>query len=153
MKKLVIMAGLPASGKSYYRSRFYGDMEFVDSDEIKEAIPTYDPKNPQAVHAMSKAIEKHEIYERFVNGVSFVYDTTASNLDKVIKMTKEAQGLGYIVEICYIEVPLHVALKRNKERERVVPESVIYEKASLIKTSMEVAKQYVDYFIKIDGGK
>jgi predicted kinase len=149
MKKLVIMAGLPGSGKSTYRAERFSDMAFVDADEIKKTIPGYDPKNPATVHAQSKAIEKSEIYSMFASGTSFVYDTTATNVDKVIAMTKEAQELGYEVTVAYVDVPLHVALERNANRERVVPEEIIYDKFDKIETSMEIVKNYVDNFITV----
>ena len=149
MKKLVIMAGLPGSGKSFYREKMFADMAFVDSDEIKKSIPGYDPNNPSTVHAMSKVVEKHEIYANMMNGTSFVYDTTATNTDKVVKMTREAQELGYHVTVVYIDVPLHVALERNANRERVVPEEIIYSKFEKIETSMNIAQKYVDEFVVI----
>jgi predicted kinase len=149
MKKLVIMAGLPGSGKSFHREKLFGNLEFVDSDEIKKTLPNYDPKNPTKVHALSKAIEKSEIYNKFSKGISFVYDTTATNADKVIAMTKEAQDLGYTVTIAYVDVPLNVALERNANRERVVPEYIILDKFEKIGLSMEIVKKYVDEFITI----
>lgn len=89
-KKLVIMAGLPGSGKSYIRAKKYADIPVIDCDELKKSIPGYDPKNPSAVHEQSKILEAQEIYKKFGNGESFVYDTTATNFAKLIKMINDA---------------------------------------------------------------
>ena len=62
-KKLVIMAGLPGSGKSYVRAKKYSDISVIDCDELKKSIPGYDPKNPSAVHEQSKIFEAQEIYK------------------------------------------------------------------------------------------
>jgi len=64
-------------------------------------------------------------------------------------MTKEAQDLGYTVTIVYVDVPLNVALERNANRERVVPEYIILDKFEKIGLSMEIVKKYVDEFITI----
>ena len=150
MKKLVIMAGLPGSGKSYVREKMFSDLAFIDCDELKKSIEGYDPKNPGTVHAQSKVLEKQAIYNNLAEGISFVYDTTASNADKVINMTKEAQSLGYTVVVVYVRTTLATALERNSKRDRVVPESIILDKYSLIKTSMETVKMFVDEFIVVD---
>lgn len=150
MKKLTIMAGLPGSGKSYIRSKMFGEVQFIDCDELKKSIKGYDPKNPGTVHNESKVLEKQAIYNNLANGISFVYDTTASNSDKVIKLTKEAQGLGYEVSLVYVRTTLATSLKRNAARERVVPEEIILTKYEQIGTSLEVIKQFVDEFIVVD---
>lgn len=147
MKKLVIMAGLPGSGKSYVRKNRYGDFAFVDCDEIKKGIEGYGPKNPGAVHEESKVLEAQAIYKMFAEGKSFVYDTTATNWAKVVKMTQNAQAIGYEVELCYVKVSLRTALQRNAQRERQVPEMLIKEKASLLGTAMDVIQNYVDEFV------
>ena len=146
------MGGLPGSGKSYIRNNrarlVY--MNVVDCDEIKKSLNGYDPKNPMATHAQSKAIEKQQIYTNLAEGTSFIYDTTATNSDKVVAMTKEAQALGYEVEMIYVEVSLSTSLTRNANRERVVPESIIMDKYSKITSAMEIAKMFVDKFTTIN---
>ena len=144
MKKLVIMAGLPGSGKSTVRLQKYNSLDFVDCDEIKKTIPGYDPKNPDLVHEQSKAIERKLISEKINSGVSFVYDTTASNIEKIIKMVIDAQSLGYEVEVCYVKVKLATAIYRNAHRERVVPEEIIREKYSVMSTAIDIFSGYVD---------
>lgn len=149
-KKLVIMAGLPGSGKSYIRAKKYSDIPVIDCDELKKSIPGYDPKNPSAVHEQSKIIEAQEIYKKFGNGESFVYDTTATNFAKLIKMINDAHAIGYKVELCYVKVSLKTSLLRNSQRERVVPESIIMEKASLLPVALDVLASYVDNYVVVN---
>jgi predicted kinase len=152
MKKLIIMAGLPASGKSTYRMNHKDikNLAVVDSDEIKKTLEGYDPKDPQMVHAQSKMIEKAKLYNYLSDGISFVYDTTATNSDKVIRITKQAQELGYTVSIIYLNTTLATCLERNANRTRNVPESILVEKSSLIRTSIEISKKFVDKFIEVN---
>lgn len=153
MKKLAIMAGLPGSGKSTIRKQLYTDLYCVDCDQIKERIPGYDPRNPGNVHALSKVMEKEEIYTCLSRGVSFVYDTTASNQKRIEKMIQEAKDLNYIVEICYVKVELDVALKRNQNRERIVPPEIIIEKHSVLEKSIECFSALADKVRIYDNNK
>lgn len=149
-KKLVIMAGLPGSGKSYVRAQKYSDFRAIDCDEIKKTIEGYDPKNPSAVHEQSKVLEQKEIYAAFGRGESFVYDTTATNWAKLVKMIRDAKGIGYTVELCYVRVSLKTAIERNSKRERVVPQALIEEKFSLLPTALEVLQGYVDSYVVVN---
>ena len=150
MKTLVIMAGLPASGKSTYIKNNLQGFDIVDCDELKKSINGYDPMNPQLVHAQSKVLEKSVIYKNFHEGISFVYDTTASNTDNVIYLINTAHELGYTVHVVHISVSLDTALYRNARRERVVPEDVIIDKYGKMSTSINIIKKYVDGFIELD---
>lgn len=145
-KKLVIMAGLPGSGKSYIRAKEYAGLEVVDCDEIKKSLKGYDPKNPMIVHEESKILEAQEIYKKLGNGESFVYDTTATNWAKLVKMIADCKAIGYSVELCYVKVSLKTAIERNSKRERTVPESIIKEKASLLPVALDVLSSYVDTY-------
>lgn len=149
-KELIIMTGLPGSGKSHIRKKMFFDFKYIDCDELKAEIKGYDPQNPGAVHAQSKVLEKKVIYDFFNEGISFVYDTTASNSDKVVNMTKEAQSLGYEVTIVYVKVSLATSLKRNSERTRVVPESLILKKYALMDTSIQIIQSFADKFVTIE---
>lgn len=148
--KLVIMAGLPGSGKSYVRSQRYADMDVIDCDEIKKTLKGYDPKNPGAVHEESKVIEQQVIYEALSQGKDFVYDTTATNWAKVVKLIQDAKLIGYEVELCYVRVSLRTAIERNSKRERVVPEALINEKFALLPISLEVLMGYVDNYVVVN---
>lgn len=150
MKKLIIMAGLPGAGKTTIRKQRYSELYCIDCDQIKERIPGYDPHNPMAVHALSKIMEKEEIYTCLSRGVSFVYDTTASNQKRIEKMIKEAKDLDYFIEICYVKVNLDIAIKRNRNRERVVPESIIREKYSVLEESVKCFTDIADNICVID---
>lgn len=149
MKRLVIMAGLPGSGKSFIRSQRYADLEVIDCDEIKKTIPSYDPKNPTTTHSQSKVLEQQAIYSALGAGKSFVYDTTATNWSRIAKLIFDAKGLGYEVELCYVSVSLKTAMERNAKRERVVPTDVIERKFAELPYSLLVLQNLVDNYIVV----
>ena len=57
--ELVLMMGLPASGKGYVGEQLFGNTHtFIDCDTIKEAMVNYDPLNPQTVHEDVRIIQQ-----------------------------------------------------------------------------------------------
>lgn len=144
------MAGLPGSGKSYIRNKYYSKYDFVDCDEIKKNLPNYDPNQPRALHNESKIVEKFEIYKHLKYRDSFVYDTTATNTDKIVKLIMQAQELHYIVTIVYVKVSLATAMRRNSQRDRVVPDEVILDKHSKLSSSLCIFEKFANHFITID---
>lgn len=116
----------------------------------KKTLPGYDPKNPNGVHQQSKILKSEAIHRAMGNGINFVYDTTTTNWAKLVKMIKDAQSIGYQVELCYVCVSLKTSLYRNAHRERVVPEDLMKEKYALLPITLEVLQGYVDSYIIVN---
>jgi predicted kinase len=100
--------------------------------------------NPCLVHEESKRLEKLELTKAICGEENFVYDTTATNAERIVGLIKEAQSFGWTVEIVYVKVKLATALKRNASRERVVPEHIVREKNAVIAQSIEIISSYAD---------
>lgn len=124
-KKVVFLAGPPAAGKSTTRTQRWPELPVIDPDLIKEEIPGYDPKRPEAVHKASKRLARERFTRFLEEGVSFVYDTTSSNEERVRREIAEARQAGYTVVLCLVWAPLETCLVRNRERARTVPEEVV----------------------------
>ena len=150
MKKLIIMAGLSGSGKSTVAKNLYNGLKKVDCDELKKQCIGYDVKNPSAVHEESKRLEKMELTKSICGDDSFIYDTTATNSERIVKLIKEAQSFGFVVEVCYVKVSLKTALLRNAKRERNVPEYIIREKNDIMAQSLEIISGYADKMITVN---
>ena len=56
----------------------------------------------------------------------------------------QAQLAGFTTLVCYVKVSLATALKRNSERERTVPESMLRDKYATIATAVEILAGYAD---------
>jgi len=144
------MAGLPGAGKSTIRKEYFGGYHIVDCDEIKKSLPGYDPDHPRALHAESKIVENLVLQDYMKKGVSFVYDTTATNTNKVVKMIQNAQKKGYKVLTVYVEVQLATAIERNSNRHRVVPKEIILDKYMKLGQSLDAIKKFADMFVTIN---
>ena len=144
MSKATIMIGGPGAGKSYIIGRDYADLDVLDSDAIKASHPDYDPKNPAALHEWSRQELVRAFFAKIATGEDFVLDGTGTSIERYASWMKDLSRAGYEITLVYVRTSLAVALERNRNRERVVPESIVREKHALVGTSFEVLSGYAD---------
>ena len=144
--EMVFTMGLPAAGKSTYVERaLAATHNVIDPDEVKKTLPGYDPKNPMTTHAESKAITDRMFADALDSGDGLhVVDGTGCKPEKMIKRIQRSRAAGFTVRLVYIECSLDNSLLRNSQRERLVPEHVIREKATQIEASYAAIKDYAD---------
>ena len=148
----VFMMGGPGSGKSFVRDRDFAGLAVVDCDSIKESHPDYDPKNPSALHEWSR-IECVKAFFRALGGDdSFVYDGTGTNAEKMVEWMLKAQEAGFKVQLVYVKCPLQTALRRNQQRDRTVPESIVREKHAVVETTFKILTGYADEVTEVQNG-
>ena len=144
-RKCTLTAGLPGSGKGWAISKLNIQGVIADPDKFKEAHPDYDPKNPAPLHAWSNEQCEKLIEATLAEGKDdLIIDGTGVNAEKMVRRMEQAREAGYSIDILYVKVDLEVALKRNSERERTVPEHIVIEKSRDIETSMKITSQYAD---------
>jgi predicted kinase len=146
MKNAVLSMGLPGAGKSTVIAREFNASEFttIDPDQIKAEKADYDPKRPEVYHAWSTQEAKARISRAIANGENVIIDGTGTHVETMYRKIKELQGAGYHVTLLYVRVSLQTSLRRNAERERNVPESVIREKNENIASAFEILSGMVD---------
>lgn len=143
-KTVTFTAGAPGAGKGYIIERDYAELHVVDCDKHKQAHADYDPKNPGALHAWSSEMATKEFFSMLSGDDSFVFDGTGTDTAKLANFMNQATLAGFSTEVCYVKVSLATALKRNSERERVVPESLVREKFATIATAVDILSDYAD---------
>ena len=134
--KAFFLAGGPGSGKSYVVKRTTGGlgMKILNSDDhferlLKDAgldskMPP-EEKQPRDV-ARDRAKDLTTFQRRnFVRGrLGLIIDGTGKDYDKIAYQARELEGLGYDTHMIFVNTSLDVALQRNKERDRSVPEPI-----------------------------
>ena len=132
--KAFFLAGGPGSGKSYVVKRTTGGlgMKILNSDDhferlLKDAgldskMPP-EEKQPRDV-ARDRAKDLTTFQRRnFVRGrLGLIIDGTGKDFNKIAYQARELEGLGYDTHMIFVNTSLDVALQRNKERDRSVPE-------------------------------
>lgn len=128
MASLVLMMGVPGSGKTTYAKKMMGDYDiYVSRDEIrfglvKEDEP-YFSKEDEVLQTFIRTInDALPIAQRYV-----IADATHLNMGSRAKILKNLHNKPDNVYVIYVAVSLQTALERNAQREgrALVPESSI----------------------------
>jgi len=147
--KAVFTAGGPGSGKSYAASTLFGmpeKMPYVSSQGLKgvnsdQAFEAYMKKAKMPLDLEKLTKDQHadamnlrgkaksvtaKRMQGFINSrLGMLIDGTGKNYNKIQKMKGMLQSQGYDCYMVYVNTDLKVALKRNAERERTVPEDLV----------------------------
>jgi len=142
MAKAIFMMGGPAAGKSTIQARDYAGLLVVNADSIKEEHPDYDVTQPSLLHEWSSTEATRRFYAAIAAGVDVVFDGTGNTAEKYVLFINAAHTLGYTTEVCYVTVDLAVALARNAQRARVVPEAVVRQRHASVATSFDIVSRY-----------
>ena len=123
-----IFTGPPASGKSGTRNMKHRPyMYVIDPDVIKEDFSEYDPKSPSAVHLRSQVIRAEVENDVLNRKIPFIIEMVGADPDQLIKKVNRYRSHGYIVKVHGNTVDPDVAVQRNRERPRSIPEDLVRE--------------------------
>ena len=128
------MAGGPGSGKSYVVKRTTGGlgMKILNSDDhferlLKDAgldakMPPEEKQPRDVARARAKQLTIAQRKNYLFGRLGLIIDGTGKDYDKIAYQARELEGLGYDTHMIFVNTSLDVALQRNKERDRSVPE-------------------------------
>lgn len=121
---VIMMCGLPGSGKDTFIQKHYSDLAMVSLDEIRRENKI-SPKDGKAQGKVAQiAKEKMRVFLR--RGESFVFNATNITRDLRMKNINLFSDYKFKVKIIYLEKDYKELLKQNRNREEVVPLNVIH---------------------------
>lgn len=116
---VVLMSGLPGSGKDTFVKKHYADWPVISLDALREQMDVSHGDKTGSGHVIQAAKEKAK--EHLRKKQSFVWNAT--NITR--QMREQLIDLFFTyrarVRIEYIEVPYKVLMQQNKSREAMVP--------------------------------
>jgi predicted kinase len=164
--KAVFLAGGPGSGKSFSAEQVFGidnimkgtsttGLKVVNSDpafELELKKRGVDPKNlgamtdkvfkfytsDKAGSARDKAKKIKTKLERIYHEgrLGLIIDGTGHDYAKIAKKKKRLEQLGYDTSMLFVNTSLPVALKRNSQRERVLPDDIVKDSWQAVQNNM-----------------
>ena len=120
--ELIIPVGIPASGKTTLREQ-YQDYQIISPDEIRMKIFGVEYDHLVEKQVWEIAFTLLEWYTD--NRLNIYFDATSISKWARAKLIKAVDRRTYRVIAHYLECPLDLALKRNRERDRQVPWDVM----------------------------
>lgn len=119
--EVVLMSGLPASGKDCFIEKNYKNREVISLDAIRESLGLGWLENQSPIIESAKKKAKVLLREK----IPFVWNAT--NISREIRgsLIRSFNAYGARVRIVYLETGLEKLLKRNRERKFPVNESTI----------------------------
>lgn len=126
---LIVLCGLPASGKSTYAEMLAesGIFQRVCPDLIRKAL--YGDESIQGDGERVFKIAFHDIKEYGCLYENVVFDATNINANRRKKLVEEMRGYFDIIICKWFSTPLGICRERNQQRERQVPFEVMLRMA------------------------
>ena len=125
--RIVVLVGLPGSGKSTYLKRM--GVGGLSSDGIRKLLA--DDETDQTIHARVFETLRYLLEQRLAIGRPVTY-VDATNLTPEERRPYLEMGRVWEceVEAVFFDVPLAVCLERNSRRHRVVPAEAMAKMAA-----------------------
>ena len=143
MSKIIVLQGVPASGKSTWAKEFVKnkkDWVIVSRDEIREATGKY--WVPERENYISE-VEEFQIRNAIKNNLNVVVDATNLNQKTQDKLKNIASELNVKIEFKGFFIDFKTALERDSNRPRPVGKKVL-ERFFLRYFPEELTKYYTD---------
>ena len=134
--KAFFLAGGPGSGKTFVTGNAFGGtgLRQINSDAaferaIKKAglslkMPDSEEEARDMIRTRAKALTGSKMDMSIRGRLGLIIDGTGRDYNKISAQMRMLQQLGYDCSMIFVNTSLEVALERNKQRERTVPEYV-----------------------------
>ena len=125
--RIVVLVGLPGSGKSTYIERAGGNG--LSSDAIRKLLA--DDETDQTIHPRVFQTLRYLLEQRLEIGRPLTYiDATNLTREERRPYIEIGRAHGCEIEAVFFNVPLEVCRERNARRNRVVPEQAMVQMAA-----------------------
>ncbi len=144
--EVILLSGLPGSGKDYYISQNYPGYKVISLDDLRRSgkIDRNDTKgNGRIIQA---AGELAKDYLR--NKITFIWNATNITAQMRELLINNFSVYNPTIKIVYIEVPYGTVLKQNKNRENQIPTKAIEHLVGKLEVPKSWEAHTVEYVIR-----
>jgi len=135
--KAFFLAGGPGSGKSYVALQATGGtgLKTINSDDAFEHLlnkaglslkmPPEEFERKEVVRARAKKVTAAKEKNYLEGRLGLIIDGTGRDADKILRQKAKLEELGYDTYMIFVNTSLDIALQRNAERPRSLPEPIV----------------------------
>ena len=123
MGRFIMLAGIPASGKSVYAKSLEDNYEIHSSDKLRKEL--FGDINDQDHNAEVFQILHENIINSLRKGKNVVYDACNINSKRRTSFLNQLREIDCVKECHIVAVPYDMALYNNAHRSRSIPDEVI----------------------------
>jgi dephospho-CoA kinase len=149
--KAFFLAGGPGSGKSWVSARALSGMglKVINSDSAFESklkkermtldFATHDEKQiikRDKIRSQSKRIAGMQLSMALEGRLGIIIDSTARDVEKIQQEAQNLRSIGYDIHMVFVNTSLEVALERNRNRPRKLPDAIIINSHKQIQKNM-----------------
>ena len=162
--KAIFFAGVPGAGKTFIARRlasiFYGlkqvnpDAAFkylLRNKNLSLKMPPEEETPREIERQRSKQIvgKQQQMYQQ--ENLGMLIDTTGRSLARVVDTKEELEAQGYDTAMIYVDADIETSVKRNRARERSIPEKVLMQNFGAVKANVPRFQElFGDRFFELD---
>ena len=168
--KAFFLAGGPGSGKSFVSKSALGGMglKVIDSDSAfesklkKEKITLnfathkdIEIARRDLIRSKAKAIAGMQMKMALEGRLGLIIDSTARDVEKIQQQAQNLRSIGYDIHMVFVNTTLEVALERNRNRPRVLPDAIVIQSHKQIQKNLGRLQRVFGHrnFLIVDNNK
>jgi len=147
--KAIFFAGVPGAGKTFIARKlasvFYGlkqvnpDAAFkhlLRNKNLSLKMPPAEEEPREIERQRSKQLvgKQQQMYQQ--GNLGMLIDTTGRSYERVNGTKEELEAQGYDTMMVYVDADIETAVKRNRDRERSIPEKVLMQNFGAVKRNL-----------------
>jgi tRNA uridine 5-carbamoylmethylation protein Kti12 len=164
--KAIFFAGSPGAGKTYVARKLagvFGGLKQVNMDIIFKHLmtkknlswkmpPEEEPEREKQRQRSKELVAKQQ--QSFADsGLGLLIDSTGRIAGTVRRIKDELEDKGYKTTMVFVTTDLETALRRNKERERTLPDKIIHQNFEIIEQRLGEYQRMFNDVLVIDNSE
>lgn len=146
--EVILLSGLPGSGKDMYINFNLSDWPVISLDELRQEMNIKPSDNSGYGKVIRRAKEKAREYMR--ERRSFVWNSANTTRQRRQQLIDLFLTYGAYVRIIYLEVPYELLQEQNRNREQLVPPAVMVKMLAKLEVPDVAEAHSVEYVIQED---
>ena len=161
--KAFFLAGGPGSGKSYVARQATGGtgLKTVNSDDAFEYLlnkaglslkmPPEEFERKEVVRARAKKVTAAKEKNYLEGRLGLIIDGTGRDANRILRQKAKLEELGYDTYMIFVNTSLDIALQRNAERPRSLPEPIVVNRHKDVQANIgKFSNMFRGGFIVVD---